>query len=435
MNIIKSTLWIIVISLFVPSSIFAQTESSDISDVSEQEWDDDWEDEDSTDSSIDFYGFVESAYGRRLQDNPAIRANSTLNDVRNRSELNVQFTETRLNLSGDLLYDHVIDETDLNLRTGFIDYSLTEHLTFRIGRQILTWGTGDYLFLNDLFPKDWQSFFSGRDDEYLKAPSDSVKGSWYFKNSSLQLVWTPEFEHDKYINGERFSFFSPITRQTSNLFPSLIQKTSETWSLKYATSINSIDYALYAYKGYWTTPTGLTPQLEAYFPKLNVYGASVQSPLGIGLINTEIAWYNSIEDKKDVNPLIPNSQFRALIGYEQEVISNLTFSAQYYLEHTKNYAQLQKYSTHPEFLPEKNRQVATIRLRWLTLQQKLTLNFFAFWSPTDQDAYIKPNISYRYNDKWLVTAGLNLFTGSNNHSFFGQHQDNSNIWFRIRYHY
>ena len=34
----------------------------------------------------------------------------------------------------------------------------------KIGQQVLTWGTGDYVFLNDLFPKDYQSFFSGRDD-------------------------------------------------------------------------------------------------------------------------------------------------------------------------------------------------------------------------------------------------------------------------------
>ncbi|MFW6031595.1 MAG: hypothetical protein ACOC9T_03300, partial [Myxococcota bacterium] len=32
-------------------------------------------------------------------------------------------------------------------------------------------GTGDLVFLNDLFPKDWRSFLLGRDLDYLKAPS------------------------------------------------------------------------------------------------------------------------------------------------------------------------------------------------------------------------------------------------------------------------
>ena len=35
----------------------------------------------------------------------------------------------------------------------------------KIGQQVLTWGTGDYVFLNDLFPKDYPSFFAGRSDD------------------------------------------------------------------------------------------------------------------------------------------------------------------------------------------------------------------------------------------------------------------------------
>ena len=50
----------------------------------------------------------------------------------------------------------------------------------RVGRQILTWGTGDLLFINDLFPKDWVSFFSGREEQYLKNPVDAARFGWSF---------------------------------------------------------------------------------------------------------------------------------------------------------------------------------------------------------------------------------------------------------------
>ena len=53
------------------------------------------------------------------------------------------------------------------------------NLDVKLGRQVLTWGTGDLLFLNDLFPKDWVSFFAGRDDEYLKAPSNTLRATQY----------------------------------------------------------------------------------------------------------------------------------------------------------------------------------------------------------------------------------------------------------------
>ncbi len=60
-----------------------------------------------------------------------------------------------------------------------------------LGRQILTWGTGDLVFINDLFPKDWVSFFIGRDVEYLKAPSDALKVSAFSSWANLDLVYTP----------------------------------------------------------------------------------------------------------------------------------------------------------------------------------------------------------------------------------------------------
>ena len=44
---------------------------------------------------------------------------------------------------------------------------------------MLTWGTGDLLFINDLFPKNWKSLAIGRDDEYLKDPSGAVKASFF----------------------------------------------------------------------------------------------------------------------------------------------------------------------------------------------------------------------------------------------------------------
>ena len=63
-----------------------------------------------------------------------------------------------------------IDPREAWLSTQPLDF-----LDLKAGRQVVTWGTGDLLFINDLFPKDWQSFILGRDEEYLKAPSDTVK--------------------------------------------------------------------------------------------------------------------------------------------------------------------------------------------------------------------------------------------------------------------
>ena len=47
------------------------------------------------------------------------------------------------------------------------------------------------VFANDLFPKDWKSFFIGRDDEYLKPPSTTVKLGILTGSGDLNAIVTP----------------------------------------------------------------------------------------------------------------------------------------------------------------------------------------------------------------------------------------------------
>jgi hypothetical protein len=140
-------------------------------------------------------------------------------------------------------------------------------------------------------------------------------------------------------------------------------------------------------------------------------------PLSSGIFNSEFANYDS--DKK--------GQFRFLAGFETELDKNLTGAVQYYVEKSYNYSALQN----PTF--DRYRQLLTLRLRYSQWQQKLTFSLFAFYSPTDNDAYIRPSVSYRSDDHWLFSAGANLFEGQDQVSFFAQHQPNSNFWLRIRY--
>jgi len=177
--------------------------------------------------------------------------------------------------------------------------------------------------------------------------------------------------------------------------------------------------------------TGQQPM--PYFPKMNSWGASMRMPLANGLFNIELANYNSVEDSNGNNPFNANDQQRLLVGYETELMKNFTVSMQYYLEHTKNYDQFRSSSFYPQQIVDENRQLITLRFRYSAMQQKLIYSLFTFYSPTDEDGYLKPSMTYRHNDQLSYSAGANIFWGKDNFSFFGQHQDNSNAWLRIRY--
>ncbi|MFT5163212.1 MAG: hypothetical protein ACI9FJ_001797 [Alteromonadaceae bacterium] len=400
------------------------------------DWGDDWDDEQQTaqaPSPWQFSGFIEGAFGDFLQTNIAANHKS-LNELRSRIKVDHSHDKFELTASGDLLYDDILNDTIWHTRELNIAASPLANLDIKLGRQILTWGTGDYLFLNDLFAKDWQSFFAGRDDEYLKAPSDSARVTGYIKAVTIDLAWTPEFAPDNYLNGERFSFYSPQAQQLVAPAEHFRVNTTnkDQWSIRLATNQEGIEYALYGYHGVFNTPQAVDEQGVAYFPPINAFGGSIRMPLASGVFNSEFSVYNSTSDSKGNNPFIANGQVRFLLGYEQELVKNLTASAQYYLEKTSDYNAFEATSPNPAIVVDEYRQLLTLRLRYTAMQQKLTYSLFSFYSPTDQDSYIRPSISYRKNDSWLFSAGANLFNGKDNFSFFGQHQDNSNIWARVR---
>ena len=144
--------------------------------------------------ALSVHGFLEGVAGARLTDNPAQPKDATLGEGRLQVELSQEGpADSRLFFKADLIGDGVEERGDADLRELYLDLSPVQILDIRVGRQILTWGTGDLIFINDLFPKDFVSFFVGRSLEYLKVGSDAVKFSLYPGPFSLDLVAVPHF--------------------------------------------------------------------------------------------------------------------------------------------------------------------------------------------------------------------------------------------------
>lgn len=401
------------------------------------EFDDEWEEQ----GGLTWTGFVESAYGRRLDSDPNGLARQTLGDLRARIETEWSGEALRLTFKGDLLHDDYASESEAVLRELAVQATPRSSIDLKVGRQVLTWGTGDLIFLNDLFPKNWVSFFFGREDDYLKDPSDAVRLTWYTDAVNVDVVWSPEFDPDNYLTGARASFFWPSAGDIVAPRPPLDARLPDDdlengeLALRLFKTVGSTEYAAYFYRGFFKRPLGVSPSLEPIFPELAVVGASLRRPLGRGLFNAEIAYHDSREDSSGSDPLIPNDQLRLLTGYEFEARPRLTVGLQWYLEWTRDYDALLANSFTPSFEPDERRHVLTTRLTYRTAQERLTYSLFAFYSPTDDDHYLRPSLSYRHSDRWTFTAGASLFSGKRDHTFFGQLEDNSNVFVRARYNF
>ncbi|MCK5711108.1 MAG: hypothetical protein KAI25_00160, partial [Hyphomicrobiaceae bacterium] len=158
---------------------------------------------------VEIHGFGELAVASRFLADPVISDDFVLAEARFRLDLSHYTDLAELSFKVDLVADDVIDDVVIDIRQAVITLHASSWLDVRAGRQVLTWGTGDLIFLNDLFPKDFVSFFIGRDTEYLKAPSDALKASVFTRYLNLDLVYTPSFDADRFIDGKRISFFDP----------------------------------------------------------------------------------------------------------------------------------------------------------------------------------------------------------------------------------
>lgn len=342
------TFWIalaVAFRLAVPAAAAAQ-------DAGDDGWDDD------TALPVEIHGFVEGVSTARVVRDATTPDDFVASEARFRLDLAHYADRAEAYFKGDFTWDGVTEETDVDVRQAAI-LLRAGRLDVRAGRQVLTWGTGDLLFLNDLFPKDFVSFFIGRDDEYLKAPSDAIRVTVYSHLANLDVVWTPVFEPDRFIDGTRLSFFDPGRGRLRSAgrggaplavrAPDRALENGELAARLYRT-LGGYEAALYGYVGFAKEPQAFDPAsgLPA-FGELAAYGASVRGPLLGGIANVEGAYYDAYEDRAGDDPTLPNAQARGLAGYEHELRPNVTLGLQYYVEWTADYAALIAHSPAPRY--------------------------------------------------------------------------------------
>ncbi|MDA8338685.1 MAG: hypothetical protein M0Z70_05230, partial [Nitrospiraceae bacterium] len=345
----------------------------------------------------------------------------------------------RVFIKTDASYDHIDEKGDLELREGYIDYT-AKSWDLRIGRQIVTWGLGDLLFINDVFPKDYEAFFSGRPLEYLKKGIDGIKLGLYPEIASFEFIAIPIFEPNNYPDANRFYMFDPMpmVANREKKDPATTFENTEL-ALRVYRDIAGFDASLYFYRGYFRKPYMIpddinnTTKITLYYPKLSIYGASLQGRALDGVLSLEAGYYDSRQDRSGTDYTVPNSQTRFLLGYQRQLWEDFTIGLQYYGEYMHDYSGYKR--NQPAGLPIDKRfyQLATIRLTQFLMHQNLRLSFFSFYSPSDGDYMLNPEVKYNFSDHVWAAMGGNIFGEGERWSQFGQLDKNDNFYLQLRY--
>lgn len=412
-----------------------------------------------TAQELNLNGFVEGLWGAGLDD-------------KNPTDRDYPVAETRFQLRAESFGDNaevfakidfVQDGFDsanyyFELREAYIKFRLPINMDFKVGRQILTWGTGDLIFINDVFAKDYQSFFIGRQDQYLKAPQTALRTEWYTRFGSFSLVAIPDFEPNILPTGDRLSFYNPMSGAIvgSSGYMTPVEPDNKfdnaEIAFRYDREFGSFKAAGYAYRGFYKDPrgvmmTGPTPSdMYLYFPRLNVYGASVRGQIAGGILWIEGGYYDSRKDQHGKNYFIENSSTKGMIGFERQIATDFTANLQFQAEYMAAYDNYEaSYAGYVGMMEtmfpgvpiiSKADEVRTlITSRWTKQlsMQTVTLSAFGFYSPSDEDAYIRLSAAYKYTDELSLVVGANIFEGNSPQTMFGQFDHNDNVYVRVNY--
>jgi hypothetical protein len=333
----------------------------------------------------------------------------------------------------NLIRDIALGDTRLETRELYAD-ARSESLAARLGRQVITWGVGDLLFINDTFPKDRVALFTGQPLQYLKLGSDALKLNAYPGPANLELL-IARFRPDNLPTSRRFILTDPLP---AGLPRSTTEPGAHAAELEISGRISGYldnwELAGYASRTHYRSPAlrVTAGQIVGIYPRLNTLGGSLTGPVGKGVLSLEGGYYDSPSDRDGRDPSIENSQFRGLVGFSRQLWEDTTLGLQLYGEWMRNY------SAYLETLPagfsakDRLRQVATFRFTQLFAHQTLTFNVFAFIGLSEKDRYVIPSLRYNFSDNLWAEIGANVFAG-NRSGTYGALQDNRNVYLTVRF--
>lgn len=394
---------------------------------------------------LSLHGFAQANYSLRLASTSGLQnalgqplPDYLLGDERIQLELTRFGDKASLLAKIDFYHDSVSKRANLEIREAYVDLQLGK-FDIRAGRQIITWGVGDLIFINDFFPKDWVAFLSGRPLEYLKFGSDAVNVNFYAGFISAQAVAIPFYQPDILPTGERLVTYNPFPFASGRVESQPENSLENTQlALRLYRYLGNYDVSLYAYRGFYPSPPGMdfdqeTGIVSIFHPRLNVYGASLQGAFLTGVLSLEGGYYDSRDDADGGNPAIENSQVRFLVGYQRSFGANTTLGFQFYGEQIRRYSRYLQ-SLPPGFLQRKEtRHTLSMRLTQLLKYQTVRLSFFTFYSPNEKDYYLNPEARYELGDGVWIAAGGIIVGGEKDHTFLGQFEKNDNVYVVVRY--
>ncbi|MEN8203154.1 MAG: DUF1302 family protein [Bacteroidota bacterium] len=346
-----------------------------------------------------------------------------------------------------MVYLYNSDSMDFRIRELYLDLYF-DNFDIRIGKQQVVWGKADGVFISDIVsPLNLTEFLLPDFDE-IRTGVVATKVNYYFGNSTLEAIWIPVFTPTERPPPGSIWYIQPDFPVTptwdlsrKNITPSL--ESSEVF-LKYTALTSVIDFeimgaytwddnpTLHVQKEFrvnpithQTTLAGLNITPEHH--RLAIGGGSFSSEIKGVILRGEAAYYDGkyflTEDPLQQDGNIQKDYLHYLMGLDFN-LGPVKVSSQFIQQTILNYDD--------NILNEKTENTMTFLARYDMFRETLHLELFSYIGLTNEDALIRPKITYDFDDSFSILLGSNIFVGDEK-GRFGQYSDNSMAYIKLKY--
>ena len=372
-----------------------------------------------------------------------LKGNNKYSIIQNTFNLNFKHSKDKVAFKvNPYLYHYFDKDLELGLREAYLDIYFNS-IDIRVGKQQIIWGKADGVFITDIVsPKDLREFLLPDFDE-IRIGITAVKADYYLRNNTVELVWIPVFTPTRM--PEENSIWSvtpdfPI-QPTFDYSEKDIEKTLKNSEgfVKYSALTSLVDFEIMA--GYtWDDDLTMhmtkminpnTQEIDSLivtprYHRLSLAGGSFSTTLGGFVLCGEGAYYKGKYFNSNALSLtdgvVKKDYLHYLMGLNR-TLWNIRLSVQFIQQVILYYDD--------QIANDEFENTMTFLLSKDLLRETLHVELFSYLGLNNQDALIRPKITYDLADGFEILVGANVFVGSEGR--FGQYDDNDMIYSKVKY--
>jgi len=390
---------------------------------------------------ISMYGYGRTYWGGFMQHD------GEYSILQNTLDLRFDHRGSRTSLfANPVVYYYPDQDLDILLRQAYLDLHF-DSMDIRLGKQQIIWGKADGVFITDILsPKDLREFLLP-DFEEIRLGINALKTSYYRGNSTYEFVWMPVFQ--KGLMPSDTSRWAPrkpgfLAGAEYDYSNAEVEKKFENsqFAFRYSLLASAADIELVAAYVWDELPTnhvyrtidqetnqmtGLIVRPEHH--RLGVFGGSFSTTKGGFVIRGEGAYYTgkhfNTTESAHIGGTVRRDYLHYLAGVEY-ILWGATISGQLIQETILN---------HDDYIMQDQfRNTATFLISKDYRRETIRLELFTYYGIDDNDALIRPKMTYDFADGFEILAGANIFLGDGV-GYFGQFEKNDMIYVKVKYNF